>query len=104
MTSNSDLKDKNDSRKILIALTVLISVIVFSAILISPSLSEIVSTSFSPGVGFKDSAIISFFVTLILLTILTISSGDGLLGEIQFVLIAFFVFFIIIWLMIAWIF
>jgi hypothetical protein len=35
---------------------------------------------------------------------LTVASGDGLLGEIQFVLIAFFLFFIIIWLMIAWIF
>jgi len=104
MTSNSDLKDKNDSRKILIALTVLISILTLSVILLSPSFMEIISTGFSPGIDLKESAVISFFVTLILLTILTVVSGDGLLGEVQFVLIAFFVFFIIIWLMTAWIF
>ena len=104
MPNSSDLKDKNDSRKVLIALIVLVSIMTLSAILTLPSFVEILTTFFSPGVGLKDSAIISFFVTLILMTTLAVVSGDGLLGEIQFVLIAFIVFFVIIWLMIAWIF
>jgi hypothetical protein len=104
MIGNSDIKDKNDSRKILLALTVLILIFGVSTILIFPSFLEILSSGTSSGLGLKDSAVISFFITLVLLTILTIASGDGLIGEVQFVLTAFFVFFIIIWLMIAWIF
>jgi hypothetical protein len=36
--------------------------------------------------------------------VFAISSGDGLLGEIQFILGGFFLFFVIIWLLVAWIF
>ena len=104
MIGNSDLKDRNDSRKILLTLTVLFIVLILSIIFIFPSFLEILSTSTSAGLGLKDSAVVSFFVTLVLVTILTLVSGDGLLGEVQFVLAAFFLFFIVFWLMIAWIF
>ncbi len=104
MIGDKDLRDKNDSRKILISLVALLLIISASAFFIFPSFIEILSSNLDSGLGLKDSAVISFFITLILLTILTVASGDGLLGEIQFVLIAFFLFFIIIWLMIAWIF
>ena len=104
MVGNSDLKDRNDSRKILLTLTVLFIVLILSIIFIFPSFLEILSTSTSAGLGLKDSAVVSFFVTLVLVTILTLVSGDGLLGEVQFVLAAFFLFFIVFWLMIAWIF
>jgi hypothetical protein len=36
--------------------------------------------------------------------IFAISAGDGLLGEIQFILGGFFLFFVIIWLLVAWVF
>ena len=104
MLGNSDLKDRNDSRKILLSLTVLFIILILSIIFIFPSFLEILSTSTSAGLGLKDSAVVSFFVTLVLVTILTLVSGDGLLGEVQFVLAAFFLFFIVFWLMIAWIF
>ena len=104
MIGNSDLKDRNDSRKILLTLTVLFIILILSIIFIFPSFLEILSTSTSSGLGLKDSAVVSFFVTLVLVTILTLVSGDGLLGEVQFVLAAFFLFFIVFWLMIAWIF
>ena len=104
MIGKSDHKDRNESRKILIALAVLFLIIGVSIFFVFPSFIEVLSADFASGIGLKDSAVISFFVTLVLLTTLTIASGDGLLGEIQFVLIAFFLFFIIIWLMIAWIF
>ena len=104
MVENSDLKDRNDSRKILLSLTVLFIILILSIIFLFPSFLEILSTSTSAGLGLKDSAVVSFFVTLVLVTILTLVSGDGLLGEVQFVLAAFFLFFIVFWLMIAWIF
>ena len=104
MVGNSDLKDRNDSRKILLSLTVLFIILILSIIFIFPSFLEILSTSTSTGLGLKDSAVVSFFVSLVLVTVLAIVSGDGLLGEVQFVVAAFFLFFIVFWLMIAWIF
>ena len=62
-----------------------------------PSFFEILSTSTSTGLGLKDSAVVSFFVTLVLVTILTLVSGDGLLGEVQFVVVGFLLFFIVFW-------
>ena len=104
MLGNSDLKDRNDSRKILITLTVLFVILILSIIFIFPSFLEILSTGTSSGLDLKDSAVVSFFVSLVLVTILAIVSGDGLLGEVQFVLAAFLLFFIVFWFMIAWIF
>tara|TARA_B100001971_G_scaffold112018_1_gene103078 strand:- start:1452 stop:1766 length:315 start_codon:yes stop_codon:yes gene_type:complete len=104
MIGNSDLKDRNDSRKILLTLTVLFIILILSIIFIFPSFLEILSTSTSTGLDLKDSAVVSFFLTLVLVTILAIVSGDGLLGEVQFVVVAFFLFFIVFWFMIAWIF
>ena len=104
MVGNSDLKDRNDSRKILLSLTVLLVILVLSITFIFPSFLQILSTNTANGLGLKDSAVISFFVSLVLVAILALVSGDGLLGEVQFVLAAFFLFFIVFWLMIAWIF
>jgi hypothetical protein len=83
---------------------VLFIVLTLSVIFIFPSFLQIISTSTSAGLGLKDSAVVSFFVSLVLVALLAIVSGDGLLGEVQFVLAAFFLFFIVFWLMIAWIF
>jgi len=104
MSINSDLKDKNDSRKILLSLTVLFIILILSIIFMFPSFLEILSTGTSTGLGLKESAVVSFFVSLVLVTILAIVSGDGLLGEVQFVLAAFLLFFFVFWFLIAWIF
>jgi hypothetical protein len=36
------------------------------------------------------------------MVVFTITSGDGLLGELQFMLAGFLAFFVIFWLLIAW--
>ena len=104
MATETDQVDKNDSRKIASALIVLIFLLIIAMVLLVPALIEITTIYLSPGLGVKDSAVLSFFVTVILMVIFAISSGDGLLGEIQFILGSFFLFFVIIWLLIAWIF
>ncbi|MES9853064.1 MAG: hypothetical protein ABW170_14690 [Candidatus Thiodiazotropha sp. L084R] len=104
MVGETDNKDKNESRKIAIALVSLILILGVAILLMIPALSEIATIHLSPGLGIKDSAVISFFITVILLIVFAVFSGDGLLGEIQFVLSAFVAFFLIIWLMVAWIF
>lgn len=79
-------------------------VLVVATILMLPALNEIASAHLSPGLGLKDSAVISFFITIVIMIVFAVASGDGLLGELQFILGGFFLFFIIIWLLLAWVF
>lgn len=57
-----------------------------------------------PGVGLKTAATWSFGVTVAMFVLFALVAGDGLLGELQFMLAGFFLFFIIITLLIAWVF
>lgn len=104
MVGEADNNDKNESRKIAIILIALVIVLGIAILLVLPVLSNIITVHLSPGMGLKDSAIISFFVTTVIMIVFAISSGDGLLGEIQFILGGFFLFFIIIGFLVAWIF
>ncbi|TCK02322.1 hypothetical protein [Marinobacterium mangrovicola] len=104
MVGESDNKDKNESRKIAIILISLVLLVGVAIALILPALGDIIAVHFEPGLGLKSAAVIAFFVTVATLLVFAIASGDGLLGELQFMLAGFFVFFLIFWLMIAWIF
>jgi hypothetical protein len=65
---------------------------------------EGVSAVFAEGMGLKAAAVWSFFVTLAVFVLLAIVAGDGLIGELQFMLGSFFTFFGILTLLIAWVF
>lgn len=104
MAGDSDRQDKNESRKIAIVLISLVLVLAGAAVFMLPALGEIAAVHLAPGMGLKDAAVISFFVTLVVMIIFAVTAGEGLVGEIQFILAAFFLFFIILWLLIAWIF
>jgi hypothetical protein len=104
MVGESDNKDKNESRKIAIVLVSLVLVLAAAALLMLPVLAGFVETHLAPGLGLRDAAVIAFFVTVIIMIVFAVAAGDGLLGELQFMLGGFFTFFIIIWLFIAWIF
>lgn len=104
MVGETDEKDKNESRKIAIAITSLVIIGLLGLLLLLPAFTEIVSSGFAPGLGLRDSAVISFFITLVLMVVLAIAAGDGLVGEIQFMIGGFLTFFFIIWLLLAWLF
>lgn len=104
MVGETDRKEKDESRKVAALLISLVVLLAAGALLLLPGLSEVVATHFEPGLGLRTAAVISFFVSAVLMIIFAIASGDGLLGEIQFVIPGFLVFFLILWLMIAWIF
>jgi len=63
-----------------------------------------IAAAVAPGLGLRDAALIAFGVTLVTLIVLAIAAGDGLLGEIQYMLLGFAGFFVVCWLMLAWIF
>lgn len=104
MVGDTDKKDKDDSRRIAIALIVLVVLLVVAAALILPLAAELAATHLAPGLGMRDAAVISFFLTLLIMVVFAITSGDGLLGELQFMLVGFLAFFVILWLLIAWVF
>lgn len=104
MIGETDSKDKRESRTIAIALLVLLIIVGAVVVLLLPELSEMVRIHLSPGLGIKDSAIISFLVSFVLLIVFAIFSGDGLVGEIQFMIPGFFLFFVLNWFLIAWVF
>lgn len=104
MTGEIDDKDKNESRKIALALIALVVLLGGAMLFMLPALLDIVAVHFSPGLGMKDAAVISFFVTAVIMIVFAIASGDGILGELEFILGGFFIFFVIIWLLIAWVF
>jgi hypothetical protein len=85
---------------------VLVAVLAAAAVLAlfgAPLLAQ-ASAALAPGVGLKTAALWGFGVTVALLVLLALVAGDGLLGELQFLLGAFFSFFAVITLLIAWVF
>lgn len=78
--------------------------IVLLALIFLPSTFAWVVQLFEPGVGLKMASIIGFFVATILFIVFAIFAGDGLLGEIQFMIGGFLLFYLIFTVMIAWVF
>ena len=77
--------------------------VVLGAVFGLPLLEEFV-VALEPGVGLKTAAVWSFGVTVVMFILFALVAGDGLIGEIQFMLGGFFLFFLIITLLIAWVF
>ena len=95
MLGDDDLKDKIASRKLLILLIVLVSVLLVAFIWIVPSVFEVFAATMAPGLGLKEAAAIAFLLTIIIMIVFAIAAGDGLLGELQFMLLGFFFFLLI---------
>jgi hypothetical protein len=69
-----------------------------------PLVAGFIDQHFTPGLDLRNAAVIAFFVTVATLVVFAFAAGDGLLGELQFMLGGFVSFFLIFWLFIAWIF
>ena len=100
MNSNQDKSDRKLTLYMFAVIFVFTILVAFLLFLFLPNILHI----FEPGLGLKSAAIFSFVVTIITFVIFAVTAGDGLLGEIQYMIGGFFTFFIIFWLMIAWIF
>ena len=62
------------------------------------------AAALEPGVGIKEAMKWSFGVTVAMFIVFAVAAGDGLVGELPFMLIGFFAFFVVIALLIAWVF
>ena len=100
MNFNQDKSDRKITLYMFAVIFIFTILVAFLLFLFLPNILHI----FEPGLGLKSAAIVSFVVTIITFVIFAVTAGDGLLGEIQYMIGGFFTFFIIFWLMIAWIF
>jgi hypothetical protein len=100
--------DRRQALTILVAgvigAVILAAVLYWGATTLLPDFQAWADGVFSQGLGLRTSAIIAAAVAFSALVVLAIASGDGLLGEIQFVIPGFFLFFLFFWLMTAWVF
>ncbi len=81
-----------------------VALIVLGAATTLPGISEWVAVTFDSGIGLRRAAIISAVVSVVILIAFAMAAGEGLIGEIQFMISGFFVFFVFFWLLIAWVF
>ena len=106
MARPSDKGERNEALRLLVAA---ISGILLLIIIGAAGLYYIAGLGagdpFSAGLGLKDAALIAFGVSLVVILVMAVvSGGDAIFGELPFTVLGFLIFFVIFWLMIAWIF
>lgn len=95
----SDLEDRRVSiRLFLIVALVIVVAAAFLVFVVGPAIAEF----FAPGLGLKSAALIAFGATLVVMVVMAVAAGDGLLGELQYMIAGFGGFFVVLWLLIAW--
>jgi hypothetical protein len=107
MAGEGDRRDRNDALRLFtasaIALVLLIVVVVGGIYYFTEWMGP--SDPFSAGLGLKNAALIAFGVSAVLILIMAVvSGGDAIFGELPFTVAGFLIFFLVFWLMIAWIF
>lgn len=106
MPSAHDDRDRNEAARLLLAAAIAILLLIVIGGVGIYYISGIgPSDPFSAGLGLKGAAIVAFGVSLVVILIMTVvSGGDAIFGELPFTIAGFLLFFVIFWLMIAWIF
>lgn len=106
--SASDLRDSRFALRVLLGFSALVAflvaLIVLAAATTLPGLSEWVSVTFDSGIGLKNAAIAAAVISVTVMIVFALAAGEGVIGEIQFMIPGFFLFFVFFWLMIAWVF
>ncbi|AGA31952.1 hypothetical protein TVNIR_0241 [Thioalkalivibrio nitratireducens DSM 14787] len=106
--SSSDLRDSRLALRILLGFSalvaLLVALVVLAAAVTLPGLSEWVAVTFDSGIGLKNAAIIAAVIAVTVMIVFALAAGEGIIGEIQFMIPGFFLFFVFFWLMIAWVF
>ena len=106
MPSTSDRHDRNEALRLFVAAAIALLLLVAvggAGLYYLIGLGD--SDPFSAGLGLKNAALISFGVSFVAILVMAgVSGGDAIFGELPFTILGFLIFFLIFWLMIAWIF
>jgi hypothetical protein len=106
MASAGDQHDRKEALRLFVAAAIaLLLLIVIGGAGLYYLIGLGASDPFSAGLGLKNAALISFAVSFVVILIMAVvSGGDAIFGELPFTILGFLIFFVIFWLMIAWIF
>lgn len=106
--SRLDRQDARLARRLLFGFSsiaaLLIAVLLIALATSAPVLSDWVASTFSPGIGLGLAALVAIGVSIAMVIVFALVAGDGLIGELQFMIPGFFLFFVFFWLMLAWVF
>ena len=106
MPSAEDRRDRKEATRLVLAASIALLLLIAiggAGLYYLVGLGD--SDPFSAGLGLKNAALISFGVSFVaILVMAVVSGGDAIFGELPFTIVGFLVFFVIFWLMIAWIF
>ena len=103
MDQESRKENRGDLKILAVILVAVAVVLLIVGSLLLPAGQEVITT-LNDGMSLKDATVWGFGVTVALFVLFAVVAGDGLIGEIQFMLTSFFVFFAVLSLLIAWIF
>ncbi|MGH6735255.1 MAG: hypothetical protein ACRECX_04150 [Methyloceanibacter sp.] len=107
MTGEEDRRDRKEATRLFVAATVALVLLVAMGAAGLYYMTEVMGAAdpFAEGLGLKNAALISFGVSFAaILVMAVVSGGDAIFGELPFTILGFLIFFVIFWLMIAWIF
>jgi hypothetical protein len=106
MVGAEDRKDRKEATRLFAAAAIAVLLLIAMGAAGIYFLTEIGgSDPFVEGVGLKGAALVSFCVSFVLIMVMAIASGgDAIFGELPFTIVGFLIFFVVFWLMIAWIF
>lgn len=104
MSGLQETREKARARSVLLALVVLAGVLAIAVVVSLSLVGGFVDTHFTPGLGLKNASILAFVATMVVMVVFAIAAGDGFLGEIQFMIAGFAGFFVVLWLLLAWVF
>jgi len=96
-------ESRSDLKVLAIVLAVAAVFIVVAFTFGAPFISDM-AAALEPGIGIKDATKWSFGVTVVMFIVFAVVAGDGMVGELPFMLLGFFAFFVIITMLIAWVF
>lgn len=107
MAGGADQQDRKEATRLFVAAAVALVLLVLLGLAgfyyFTGMMGE--ADPFSDGLGLKNAALISFAVSFVAILVMTVAAGgDALVGELPFTIAGFLIFFVIFWLMIAWIF
>jgi hypothetical protein len=97
---------QEDTKTVRLAVIVTLACLMFGLLvyLSLPAISEFFTSIFGAGLSVKEAAPYAFGTTILVFILFAIAAGDGLLGELQYMLGAFGLFFFFLWMGIAWVF
>jgi hypothetical protein len=107
MVGKEDRRDRQEATRLFVAAAIALILLVAIGAGGLYYFTEVMGSSdpFAAGLGLKNAALISFGVSFVAILIMTVvSGGDAIFGELPFTIAGFLIFFVVFWLMIAWIF